>query len=127
MASRYFLDGCPKLTGLPNGICTLSLKDLTIKECPKLKGLPNGVCALNLKNLERLVEDIGVQQSQGSLESLEIRECSALVYLPCELIGSSLKRLELEGLSSLKNLAGIIECLPKLAHLNFLRNSCPLV
>ncbi|XP_047938880.1 putative disease resistance protein RGA3 [Salvia hispanica] len=121
---------CPKLKGLPNGTCNLNLKELIIYRCLNLKGLPNGICTLNsLKtlqvgdcpNLEWLVEDIGVQQSQGSLECLMISECSALQYFPCEIIGSSLHKLLLENISNLKNLPGIIGCLPKSPHLKFLK------
>ena len=92
------IEECPKLKGLPNGICTINLKELIISECPNL-------------------EDIGVQQSQGSLEQLWIINCNALQYLPFEMIGSSLDSLMLKNVSSLKNLGGIIECLPKSPHL----------
>ncbi|XP_047960213.1 uncharacterized protein LOC125205368 [Salvia hispanica] len=36
-------------------------------------------------------------------ESLEIEDCNALLYLPCEMVGSSLESLVLENLSSLQN------------------------
>ncbi|KAG6395487.1 hypothetical protein SASPL_146132 [Salvia splendens] len=55
----------------PLVICTPSLKELIIYYCPILKGLPNGIW-INLKELIIQdcddLEDIGVQQSQGSLE-----------------------------------------------------------
>ncbi|KAL1535371.1 putative disease resistance protein RGA3 isoform X1 [Salvia divinorum] len=100
---------CSNLRELPDGLGTLnSLEKLIISECPKL---------------ER-VADIGAQQSQGSptcLKSLEICECKALQYFPCEMVGSLLEVLELKNLSSLKNLPGIIDCLPKLPRLTRLR------
>ncbi|XP_047970049.1 disease resistance protein RGA2-like [Salvia hispanica] len=107
------------------------LSSLEILECPNLRGLPDGLCTL--KSLEKLIirdcpnlEHMGVQQSEGSitltcLKELEIEECNALVYLPCELLGSSLETLRLVNLSSLKNVAEIIDCLPKLARLTRLK------
>ncbi|KAL1535354.1 putative disease resistance protein RGA4 isoform X1 [Salvia divinorum] len=106
-----------------------SLSKLEIAKCPNLRGLPDGLCTIN--SLEKLIindcpslEHVGVQQSQGSLtclEKLDIKDCNALLYLPCEMVGSSLQTLKLENLSSIQNLAGIIECLPKLARLTWLR------
>ncbi|XP_047954816.1 putative disease resistance protein RGA3 [Salvia hispanica] len=97
---------CPKLRRLPNGLSTInSLEKLTIKWCPNL-------------------EHMGVQQSQGSLtclKRLEIEDCNALVYLPCELLVSSLERLSLKNLSSLHNVPEIIDCRPKLARETSLR------
>ncbi|KAL1535339.1 disease resistance protein RGA2-like [Salvia divinorum] len=117
------IEKCPKLTGLPDGLGTLnSLKELIVRECPNLR---DGVCSINsletlvisdCPNLERITDDIGIQQSQGShtsLRSLEIYECIALSYLPCELVGSSLEKLVLVNLSSLKNLPEVVNCLPK--------------
>ena len=54
-------------------------------------------------------------------ESLEIEDCNALLYLPCEMVGSSLESLVLENLSSLHNAPGIIDCMSKLARQTRLR------
>ncbi|XP_047951865.1 putative disease resistance protein RGA4 [Salvia hispanica] len=106
-----------------------NLSVLEIKECPNLRGLPDGLC--NISSLEKLIikkcqnlEHMGVQQSEGSLaclKELDIKDCNALVYVPCELLGFSLEKLRLENLSSLQNVAEIIDCLPKLARLTSLR------
>ncbi|XP_047976165.1 putative disease resistance protein RGA3 [Salvia hispanica] len=106
-----------------------NISNLEIVGCPNLRGLPNGVCTIN--SLEKLIirkcqnlEHMGVQQSQGSLtclKELEIEDCNALLYLPCELLGSSLERLWLVNLSSPQNVPEIIDCLPKLARLTRLR------
>ncbi|XP_047954834.1 putative disease resistance protein RGA1 [Salvia hispanica] len=106
-----------------------NLSVLEIKECRNLRGLPDGLCTI--KSLEKLIirecpnlEHVGVQHSEGSLtclKELEIEDCNALLHLPCELLGSSLEKLVLENLSSLKNVAEIIDCLPKLARLTWLR------
>ncbi|XP_047973093.1 putative disease resistance protein RGA3 isoform X1 [Salvia hispanica] len=89
------------LREIPDGLGTLnSLKELRISDCPNLKR----------------IGDLGVQQLQESLRSLttlEIYMCKALLYWPCEVLGSSLKYLELEDLSSLENLPEIIARLPK--------------
>ncbi|XP_047954827.1 disease resistance protein RGA2-like isoform X2 [Salvia hispanica] len=93
-----------------------NLLKLEIAECPNLRGLPYGLCTFN--SLEKLIikkcrnlEHMGVQQSEGSLsclKELDIRDCNALVYLPCELLGSSLETLSLWNLSSLQNVPEII-------------------
>ncbi|XP_047954819.1 disease resistance protein RGA2-like isoform X2 [Salvia hispanica] len=133
---RLEIESCNQLTNFPaiflpdwlfNSNPNLSV--LEIKECYNLRGLPDGLCSI--KSLEKLIikecrnlEHMGVQQSQGSLtclKELEIVDCDALLYLPCELLGSSLETLRLEDLSSLKNVAEIIDYLPKLARLTWLR------
>ncbi|XP_047974411.1 putative disease resistance protein RGA4 [Salvia hispanica] len=92
---------CSNLREIPNGLGTLNtLKEFRIKDCPNLKR----------------IGDLCVQQSQESLRSLttlKISMCEALLYLPCDMLGSSLKKLSLEDLSSLENLPEIIARLPK--------------
>ncbi|KAL1535338.1 disease resistance protein RGA2-like [Salvia divinorum] len=104
------IEKCPNLTRLPDGLGTLnSLEELFIRECPKL---------------ERIGDIAGEQsqsqsqsQSQGLLHHVEICECNALVYFPCEILQSSLEKLKLNSLSSLQNLPSLIDFLPKLPHL----------
>ncbi|XP_047952408.1 putative disease resistance protein RGA4 isoform X2 [Salvia hispanica] len=104
--SKLKIAECPKLRGLPEGLCTISsLEKLTIRECPNLK-------------------HVGVHKSQGSLTCLKelvIEDCNALLYLPCEMVGSSLEILVLKSLRSLQNLARIVDCLSKLARLTWVR------
>ncbi|XP_042030361.1 putative disease resistance protein RGA3 [Salvia splendens] len=106
--SKLTIWKCSNLREIPDGVGTLSsLKEFRISECPNLKR----------------IGDLGVQQSQESLRSLtrlEIITCKALLYLPCEMIGSSLERLELEDLSSLENLPEIIARLLKSPCLSYL-------
>ncbi|KAG6392122.1 hypothetical protein SASPL_146332 [Salvia splendens] len=107
--SKLTIKRCSNLREIPDGLGTLnSLKELRIKDCPNLKR----------------IGDLGVQQSQESLRSLttlRINKCEALLSLPCEMLGSSLKRLWLEDLSSLDNLTEIIARLPKSPRLTYLR------
>ncbi|XP_057778371.1 disease resistance protein RGA2-like [Salvia miltiorrhiza] len=80
---------------------------------------------IDCSNLRELGDSCG-EQSQGSFTSLcrlQIDECEALEYLPCEMLGFSLENLSLKSLSSLKNLARVYsltlkgmeswECLPE--------------
>ncbi|XP_047959632.1 disease resistance protein RGA2-like [Salvia hispanica] len=102
------IEKCPNLRGLPDGLCNISsLEELFIRECPKL---------------ERIGDSSGKQsqsqsQSRGLLRHVEICECNALAYFPCEILQSSLEKLKLNSLSSLQNLPSLIDFLPKLHHL----------
>ena len=98
------IEKCPNLRGLPDGLCNISsLEELFIRECPKL---------------ERIGDSGGKQsQSRGLLRHVEICECNALAYFPCDILQSSLEKLKLNSLSSLQNLPSLIEFLPKLPHL----------
>ncbi|XP_047954828.1 putative disease resistance protein RGA4 [Salvia hispanica] len=130
LLTQLRVEGIDDLECLPNWLfgSNPNLLELEIAECPNLRGLPDGLCTII--SLEKLIikkcqnlEHMGVQESEGSLTCLKelvIEDCNALVYLPCEMVGSSLKTLKLENLSSLQNLAGIVDCLPKLARLRTL-------
>ncbi|KAG6392171.1 hypothetical protein SASPL_146382 [Salvia splendens] len=127
------LDDLPKLTvlkGIESGDASAvsvfpRLQHLTIEDCRVWSRHPQFFEKLSIKdcpNLKR-IGDLGVQQSQESLRSLttlEIITCKALLYLPCEMLGSSLKRLWLEDLSSLENLPEIIARLLKSPRLTYL-------
>ncbi|XP_057778375.1 disease resistance protein RGA2-like [Salvia miltiorrhiza] len=83
-----------------------TLSHLSISHCPNLRELGD--------------RDSGGEQSQGSFTSLcrlQIDECEALEYLPCEMLGFSLEKMSLKSLSCLKNLGRVIECLPRLPRL----------
>ncbi|XP_047958467.1 putative disease resistance protein RGA1 [Salvia hispanica] len=128
--TELFIDSIDDLEYLPNWLFynNPDLRGLSITRCSNLRELPDGLGTLNslekliisnCPNLER-VADIGAQQSQGSLTCLKrmkICGCEALLYFPCEMVGSLLEELELKNLSSLKNLPGIIDCLPKWSRL----------
>ncbi|XP_047959556.1 disease resistance protein RGA2-like [Salvia hispanica] len=130
LLTELWIEGIDDLEYLPNWLFynNPNLLELNIKKCSNLRELPDGLGTLNsleklvirdCPNLE-LVSDIGAQQSQGSLtclKSLEICECKAMLYIPCEMVGSLLEVLVLKNLSSLKNLPRIIDCLPKLPRL----------
>ncbi|XP_057781717.1 putative disease resistance protein RGA3 [Salvia miltiorrhiza] len=83
-----------------------TLSELNIWGCPNLRELGD--------------RDSSGEQSQGSFTSLRkirISGCKALEHLSCEMLGFSLENLSLTDLSSLKNLARVIDCLPKLPRL----------
>ncbi|XP_047976116.1 putative disease resistance protein RGA3 [Salvia hispanica] len=105
---ELIIKGCPNLIVLIISVCP-NLKELITKECPNLKGLYIYECP-DLKEL--IIKEC--------LESLNIVGCNALQYFPCEMIGTSIERLELEKIGSLKNLPEIIECLRKSPHLTHL-------
>ncbi|XP_047960408.1 putative disease resistance protein RGA3 [Salvia hispanica] len=105
---ELIIKGCPNLKELNIKECQ-NLKELITKECPNLKELDIYVCP-DLKEL--IIKEC--------LESLKIRGCNALLYIPCQMIGSLLKTLFLVNISSLKNLPEIIECLRKSPHLKHL-------
>ncbi|XP_057772126.1 putative disease resistance protein RGA1 [Salvia miltiorrhiza] len=94
---------CPRLRELPDGLDTLnSLEKLTIYECRNVKsiGNPSG----------------REGQSQGILRQLTIEGCEGLMVLPRQMLESwapTIERLRLRGLSSLKNLPMVIDCLAK--------------
>ncbi|XP_047962088.1 disease resistance protein RGA2-like [Salvia hispanica] len=131
LLTELWIEGIDDLKYLPNWLFynNPNLLELRLRKCCNLRELPDGLGTLNslekliisdCPNLER-VASIGAQHSQGSLaclKILEICECKALLYLPCEMVGSLLEELELENLSSLKNLPGIIDYLPKLPRLS---------
>ncbi|XP_047976143.1 disease resistance protein RGA2-like isoform X2 [Salvia hispanica] len=133
LLTELWIEGIDDLEYLPNWLFknNPNLLELSLTECSNLRELPDGLGTLNslemlsisdCPNLEQ-VADIGVQQSQGSLACLKILkicECKALLYFPCEMVGSSLEKLEFLNLSSLKSLPGIIDCLPKLPRLTHL-------
>ncbi|XP_047973874.1 putative disease resistance protein RGA3 [Salvia hispanica] len=134
LLTELWIEGIDEVEYLPNWLFfnNPNLLELSIRMCSNLRELPDGLGTLNslekliiseCPNLER-VADIGAQQSQGSLtclKRLEICECKALLYIPCEMVGSLLEVLKLNNLSSLKNLPDIIDCLPKLPRLTCLR------
>ncbi|XP_047976174.1 putative disease resistance protein RGA3 [Salvia hispanica] len=133
LLTELWIEGIDDLEYLPNWLFynNPNLLELIIIMCTNLKELPDGLGTLNslekliirdCPNLEQ-VADIGAQQSQGSLTCLKcllICECKALLYFPCEMVGSLLENLDLENLSSLKNLPGIIDCLPNWPRLTIL-------
>ncbi|XP_057772132.1 putative disease resistance protein RGA1 isoform X2 [Salvia miltiorrhiza] len=98
---------CPRLRELLDGLDTLnSLEKLVIHDCPNLKsiGNPSG----------------REGQSQGILRQLMIERCQGLMVLPRQMLESwapTIESLELRGLSSLKNLPMVIDCLAKAASL----------
>ncbi|XP_057781516.1 putative disease resistance protein RGA3 isoform X2 [Salvia miltiorrhiza] len=103
------IESCVQLVSVPTDLLfNQALSDLEIRECPNLREL----------------SDSRGEQSQGrsftSLRNLWIRECEALEYLPCEMLGFSLEELSLKNLSSLKNLPRVIACLPNLPRLTHL-------
>ncbi|XP_042030620.1 disease resistance protein RGA2-like isoform X2 [Salvia splendens] len=117
------IEDCRVLTSFPTHFWSplKRLKVFSIRQCYNLSEIPDSLGTLNsltisdCPNLKR-IGDLGVQQSQESLRSLTslwISRCEALLYLPCEMLGSSLKSLVLEDLSSLENLPEIIALLPK--------------
>ncbi|XP_047976225.1 disease resistance protein RGA2-like isoform X1 [Salvia hispanica] len=130
LLTELWIEGIYDLKYLPNWLFynNPNLLELSIRKCLNLRELPDGLGTLNslerlninyCPNLER-VGDIGAKESQGSLASLkrlEICDCDALMYFPCEMLGSLLEKLELKNLSSLKNLPRIIDCLTKLDRL----------
>ncbi|XP_047961964.1 disease resistance protein RUN1-like [Salvia hispanica] len=98
LLTELCLEGIDDLEYLPDWLLrnNPNLLELRIRMCSNLRELPDGLGTLNslekliirdCPNLER-VADIGAQQSQGSLaclKILEICECKALMYLPCEM------------------------------------------
>ncbi|XP_047939852.1 putative disease resistance protein RGA3 [Salvia hispanica] len=130
LLTELWIEGIDDLEYLPNWLFynNPNLLELNIRKCSNLRELPDGLGTLSslekliisdCSNLER-VGVTGVQQSQGSLtclKRLEICECKALLYFPLEVVGSLLEVLRLEYLSSLNNLPGIIDCLPKFPRL----------
>ncbi|XP_042029457.1 disease resistance protein RGA2-like [Salvia splendens] len=134
LLTELWIEGIDDLEYLPNWLFYNhpNLLELSIRMCSNLRELPEGLGTLNslekliityCPNLER-VSDIGAQQSQGSLtclKTLGIWECKALLYIPCEMVGSLLEKLELKELRSLKNLPEIIDHLPKWPRLTHFR------
>ncbi|XP_057772133.1 disease resistance protein RGA2-like [Salvia miltiorrhiza] len=103
-----------------------NLSELVISRCPRLRELPDGLETLN--SLEKLtisrcgnVKSIGNPsgregQSQGILRRLTIEGCEGLMVLPRQMLESwapTIEYLKLRGLSSLKNLPMVIDCLAK--------------
>ena len=115
LLTELCIEGIDDLEYLPNWLFynNPNLLELRITKCSNLRELPDGLGTLNslekliisdCPNLER-VADIGAQESQGSLACLirlEIRECKALLYFPCEMVGSLVETLWFENLSSLR-------------------------
>ncbi|XP_042030776.1 putative disease resistance protein RGA3 [Salvia splendens] len=126
LLTELFIDGVDDVESLPDWLfySIPNLSKLMIWKCSNLREIPDGLGTLNSLKVFRIgdcpnlkwIGDLGVQQSQESLRSLTslgIWKCEALLYLPCEMLGSSLKDLGLRDLSSLENLPEIIACLLK--------------
>ncbi|XP_047976154.1 disease resistance protein RGA2-like [Salvia hispanica] len=127
LLTELWIEGIDDLEYLPNCLFynNPNLLELSIRNCSNLRELPDGLDTLN--SLEKLIISecptlermavTGVLQPQGSLaclKRLEIFYCKALLYFPCEMVGSVLEELKLQHLSSLKNPPEIIDYLPKL-------------
>ncbi|XP_047961771.1 putative disease resistance protein RGA3 [Salvia hispanica] len=104
LLTELWIEGIDDLEYLPNWLFynNPNLLELSVRMCSNLKELPDGLGTLSsleklsirdCPNLER-IGVTGLQQSQGSLtclKRLEICECKALLYFPCEMVGSLLE------------------------------------
>ncbi|KAG6395269.1 hypothetical protein SASPL_145911 [Salvia splendens] len=108
--SKLWINGCPKLRELPDGLHTLNyLEDLFIWSCPNLRWIGS------LR---------GRGQSIGILRRLSIGLCGKLMMLPHQMIeswASTLQYLSLVELTSLRNLPMVIACLSESTRLKELR------
>ncbi|XP_047957083.1 putative disease resistance protein RGA3 [Salvia hispanica] len=101
--SYLWIEKCPVLSELPDGLDTLSsLEKLTICDCANLKWIKN--------------PSHGAKQYQGILHELRIEGCEKLMEFPHQILESStttIKIVILVGLRSLMNLPMLIDCLAK--------------